>query len=130
MVYWMGFGAFLNIDKETAARLGSSDVPLRRMAQPSENVGTRFYPASDDSSFTTGTVIMVDKGTSTVEAFPSILPAVVYQGLASSPSLSDHHSRRIDLFAEQAQVLCRRLGAHGNVIRYKHLKAAVLLYGS
>ena len=59
---------FLKMDKEAVVKLGSSDVPLRRMAQPSEVAGTCVYLASDDSSFTTGAVIMVDGGASTVDA--------------------------------------------------------------
>ncbi len=58
---------FLKLDKQAIVKLGSSDVPLRRMAQPSEVAGTCVYLASDDSSFTTGAVIMVDGGASIVD---------------------------------------------------------------
>jgi NAD(P)-dependent dehydrogenase (short-subunit alcohol dehydrogenase family) len=59
--------AVLKMDKEAVVTLGSSDVPLRRMAQPSEVAGTCVYLASDDLSFTIGAVIMVDGGAATVD---------------------------------------------------------------
>jgi meso-butanediol dehydrogenase/(S,S)-butanediol dehydrogenase/diacetyl reductase len=62
------FADALGSDEETVAALVSSDVPLRRMAQPMEITGTCVYLASDDSSFTTGAVIMVDGGASVVDA--------------------------------------------------------------
>jgi NAD(P)-dependent dehydrogenase (short-subunit alcohol dehydrogenase family) len=58
----------LNMKIEDLAYLASSDVPLRRMAQPPEIAGTCVYLASDDSSFTTGAVIMVDGGAAIVDA--------------------------------------------------------------
>jgi NAD(P)-dependent dehydrogenase (short-subunit alcohol dehydrogenase family) len=61
-------GGALKMNIEDLAKLGSSDVPLRRMAQPSEIAGTCVYLASDDSSFTTGAVIMVDGGAAIVDA--------------------------------------------------------------
>jgi NAD(P)-dependent dehydrogenase (short-subunit alcohol dehydrogenase family) len=45
--------------------------PLRRLGQPSEIVGTALYLASDESSFTTGTVITVDGGVSVSSPFPT-----------------------------------------------------------
>jgi meso-butanediol dehydrogenase/(S,S)-butanediol dehydrogenase/diacetyl reductase len=62
------FADALGSDEEAVAALVSSDVPLRRMAQPMEITGTCVYLASDDSSFTTGAVIMVDGGASVVDA--------------------------------------------------------------
>jgi meso-butanediol dehydrogenase / (S,S)-butanediol dehydrogenase / diacetyl reductase len=57
----------LKIDKEAILKLVPSDVPLKRMAEPTEITGTCVYLASDDSSFTTGAVIMVDGGASIVD---------------------------------------------------------------
>ena len=45
--------------------------PLARLGQPSEIVGTALYLASDESSFTTGTVITVDGGVSVSSPFPA-----------------------------------------------------------
>jgi meso-butanediol dehydrogenase/(S,S)-butanediol dehydrogenase/diacetyl reductase len=61
------FADALGSDEQTVAALVSCDVPLRRMAQPAEITGTCVYLASDDSSFTTGAVIMVDGGASVVD---------------------------------------------------------------
>jgi NAD(P)-dependent dehydrogenase (short-subunit alcohol dehydrogenase family) len=44
--------------------------PLQRLGRPSEIVGTALYFASDESSFTTGTVITVDGGVSVASPFP------------------------------------------------------------
>jgi meso-butanediol dehydrogenase / (S,S)-butanediol dehydrogenase / diacetyl reductase len=57
----------LQTDEPTVSDLVTYDVPLRRMAQPSEISGTCVYLASDDSTFTTGAVIMVDGGASVVD---------------------------------------------------------------
>ncbi len=47
------------------------NVPLRRVAVPSEVAGVCAFLAGDDSSFITGTTIMVDGGTHIVDAFAS-----------------------------------------------------------
>lgn len=57
----------LETDEATVSDLVTYDVPLRRMAQPSEISGTCVYLASDDAAFTTGAVIMVDGGASVVD---------------------------------------------------------------
>ena len=57
----------LHIDEATVNDLVTYDVPLRRMALPSEISGTCVYLASDDAAFTTGAVIMVDGGASVVD---------------------------------------------------------------
>ena len=50
-----------SVDEQTLAGL-KNITPLGRMAQPSELAGAYVYLASDDSSFTTGTIISVDGG--------------------------------------------------------------------
>ncbi len=45
----------------------SSGVPLRRVAMPHEISGICSYLASDDSSFMTGSVLMVDGGSAIVD---------------------------------------------------------------
>ncbi len=45
----------------------SSNIPLRRVAAPDEVSGVCSYLASDDSSFMTGSVLLLDGGTSIVD---------------------------------------------------------------
>jgi meso-butanediol dehydrogenase / (S,S)-butanediol dehydrogenase / diacetyl reductase len=61
------YADFLGTDEATVTDLTTCDVPLRRMARPDEISGTCVYLASDDSTFTTGAVIMVDGGASVVD---------------------------------------------------------------
>jgi meso-butanediol dehydrogenase / (S,S)-butanediol dehydrogenase / diacetyl reductase len=57
----------LGVDEESAITLLSEDVPLQRMAQPSELSGICLYLASDDASFTTGAVFVIDGGANVVD---------------------------------------------------------------
>ena len=61
------YAEVLQTDEAAVFDLVTYDVPLRRMALPSEISGTCVYLASDDSTFTTGAVIMVDGGASVVD---------------------------------------------------------------
>jgi len=61
------FALKLGLDKEGVKTLLSEDVPLHRVADPSDITGTCVYLASEDSSFTTGAVIMVDGGAAVVD---------------------------------------------------------------
>ena len=61
------FALKLGIDIEGVKELLSEDVPLHRVAEPSDIAGTCVYLASEDSSFTTGAVIMVDGGAAVVD---------------------------------------------------------------
>jgi meso-butanediol dehydrogenase / (S,S)-butanediol dehydrogenase / diacetyl reductase len=61
------YADMLHADEATVNDLVTYDVPLRRMALPSEISGTCVYLASDDATFTTGAVIMVDGGASVVD---------------------------------------------------------------
>jgi len=54
----------------------SANVPLRRIAAPSEISGTCSYLASDDSSFTTGSVLVVDGGAAVVDISGAAISSV------------------------------------------------------
>ena len=45
----------------------SSHVPLRRVSEPAEMAGVCTFLASDDSSFMTGAVLVVDGGATIVD---------------------------------------------------------------
>ncbi len=62
-----GLAKTLNVDEQKAAALLSEDVPLERMAVPSELSGICLYLASDDASFTTGAVFVIDGGANVVD---------------------------------------------------------------
>lgn len=57
----------LGTDEKNASIIASADVPLQRMAEPSEISGICVYLASDDASFTTGSVFVIDGGANVVE---------------------------------------------------------------
>ncbi|MCL5735640.1 MAG: SDR family oxidoreductase [Actinobacteria bacterium] len=61
----------LNTDLDDVYGRMPKNVPLRRVAMPSEVAGVVAFLAGDDSSFVTGTTIMVDGGTHIVDAFAS-----------------------------------------------------------
>jgi len=58
------FGHFNNLPKNAF-----KNVPLRRGSVPDEISGICSYLASDDSSFMTGSVLLIDGGTHIVDAF-------------------------------------------------------------
>ena len=57
----------LDTDLEGVFRCISSMVPLRRTAHPSEITGICSYLASDDSTFMTGAVLLLDGGAAVVD---------------------------------------------------------------
>ena len=57
----------LGTDLDGVLSLVMSMVPLRRMAAPKEITGICSYLASDDSTFMTGSVLLIDGGSSVVD---------------------------------------------------------------
>jgi len=57
----------LNTDLEGVFKVVSSGVPLRRFAAPDEITGICSYLAGDDSSFMTGSVLLIDGGSAVVD---------------------------------------------------------------
>ncbi len=60
-------GEVLGTDLDGVFECVSSMVPLRRTARPSEITGICSYLASDDSTFMTGSVLLVDGGAAIVD---------------------------------------------------------------
>lgn len=62
-----GLKETLNTDVEGVFKVVASGVPLRRFAAPDEITGICSYLASDDSSFMTGSVLLIDGGSAVVD---------------------------------------------------------------
>ncbi len=62
-----GLKETLNTDLEGVFKVVSSGLPLRRFAAPEEITGICSYLASDDSSFMTGSVLLIDGGSAVVD---------------------------------------------------------------
>ena len=74
------FGDMLGIDHERFFGIISEAIPLRRFGAPEEITGICTYLASDDSSFTTGSAILVDAGTSIVDVVGASIVAELKKG--------------------------------------------------
>jgi len=59
----------LNTDLDDVFRRVPKNVPLRRIAAPDEITGVCVYLASEESSFMTGSTLIIDGGTHIVDAF-------------------------------------------------------------
>jgi NAD(P)-dependent dehydrogenase (short-subunit alcohol dehydrogenase family) len=62
-----GLKEVLNTDVEGVFKVVSSGIPLRRFASPEEITGICSYLASDDSTFMTGSVLLIDGGSAVVD---------------------------------------------------------------
>lgn len=71
------FGKMLNMSNDSFFHMLSSEIPLRRFADASEITGICSHLASDDSSFMTGAVIVVDGGTSVVSVVGAAIKAAL-----------------------------------------------------
>ena len=66
----------LKTDLDGVFQYISSMVPLRRTATPSEVSGICSYLASDDSTFMTGSVLLIDGGAAIVDVAGAALTNV------------------------------------------------------
>jgi meso-butanediol dehydrogenase/(S,S)-butanediol dehydrogenase/diacetyl reductase len=73
-------GQMLGIDPDTFIDQIALEIPMRRFATPSEMGGLCSYLASDDSSFMTGAVIIMDGGTAVVDAVGAGITAALRKG--------------------------------------------------
>jgi meso-butanediol dehydrogenase/(S,S)-butanediol dehydrogenase/diacetyl reductase len=74
------FGKLLGIDSERFFEIISTALPLRRFGRPDEITGICTYLASDDSTFTTGSAILVDAGTAVVDVVGASIMAELRKG--------------------------------------------------
>lgn len=74
------FGDKLGMDHEQFFKKISAALPLRRFGDSSEIAGICVYLAGDDSSFTTGSAILVDAGTSIVDVLGASIVAELRKG--------------------------------------------------
>lgn len=63
----------IGIDVESVLKIGLKDVPLRRPATPDEISGICSYLASNESSYMTGSVLILDGGSTIVDVFGAAL---------------------------------------------------------
>ena len=70
----------LGISLEELLGRWSADVPLRRVAKPSEIAGICSYLASDDASFVTGAALLVDGGAAVVDVAGAAMERIFTQG--------------------------------------------------
>jgi meso-butanediol dehydrogenase/(S,S)-butanediol dehydrogenase/diacetyl reductase len=74
------FGKMLGIDTDTFLKQIAEGIPLHRFADPPEVGGLCSYLASDDSSFVTGAVILIDGGSAVVDIVGASITAALRRG--------------------------------------------------
>ena len=67
----------LGTDKQGGLDYFSKDVPLRRVCKPEEIVGICSYLASDDSTFMTGSALLIDGGAAIVDISGAAVTSVL-----------------------------------------------------
>ncbi|MGD9116046.1 MAG: SDR family oxidoreductase [Dehalococcoidia bacterium] len=74
------FGRMLKIEHNTFINQIAQEIPMRRFADPSEMGGLCSYLASDESSFMTGAVLVIDGGTAVVDAVGAGISSAMRRG--------------------------------------------------
>jgi meso-butanediol dehydrogenase/(S,S)-butanediol dehydrogenase/diacetyl reductase len=74
------FGKMLGIDTDTFLQQIAEGLPIHRFADPPEVGGLCSYLASDDSSFVTGAVILIDGGAAVVDIVGASITAALRRG--------------------------------------------------
>ena len=74
------FGERLGMENELFFERITAAVPLKRFGDPDEITGICVYLASDDSSYTTGSAIVVDAGASVVDVVGASIVAELREG--------------------------------------------------
>ena len=67
----------LGTDKQGGLDYFSKDVPLRRVCKPEEITGICSYLASDDSSFMTGSALLIDGGSAVVDVSGAAVTSIL-----------------------------------------------------
>jgi meso-butanediol dehydrogenase/(S,S)-butanediol dehydrogenase/diacetyl reductase len=74
------FGKMLGIEHETFINQIAQEIPMHRFAEPPEMGGLCSYLASDESSFMTGAVLVIDGGTAVVDVVGASITAAMRRG--------------------------------------------------
>ncbi|MGA3173328.1 MAG: SDR family oxidoreductase [Syntrophorhabdales bacterium] len=74
------FGKMLGMDPDHFFAMISSELPLHRFGAPKEIGGVCTFLASDDSSFMTGSVLVIDAGTSIVDVVGASIMGALRRG--------------------------------------------------
>ncbi len=74
------FGKMLGIEPQTFIDQIAQEIPMRRFADSPEMGGLCSYLASDESSFMTGAVLVIDGGTAVVDVVGAAITAAMKKG--------------------------------------------------